>query len=521
MQIIGHLVKNATRIGHELKEKKRSQKPSPTVRQAMTLERLLRVAKHTDFGILHRFDECLRDPHMIQRFQQAVPISNYKMYHQHWLKETLKGKPDVIWPGKIRYYAKSSGTSEAASKFIPVSSEMLRQFRRTTLEQISNLYTLELSQDFYGAKVLVLGGSTNLEEVSPGVQAGDLSGILVKNKSTALSSFTKPGTKTAKIQDWNDKIDRIVRKAEKWDIGVISGVPSWTTLLLERIVSYYRVETIHDIWPNLRVYVHGGVFLDPYKVKLEKLFGREMHYQNTFLASEGYFAYQRNCTESSMELLADAGIFYEFVEEEYFPRMRTGDFYDIPTRTLDEVEVGKGYAMVISTCSGLWRYSLEDIVEFTDVENYTLRITGRLSHTLNMSGEHLSEANMTEAIQETARVFGISVEEFCVHPSRDFDRHNWYIGTNQHVNVNQFTAVLNHRLEKRNDDYANARRYILKAPKVKVLPVEKFYEFMLIRNSYGAQHKFPRVLSPELVKEWEIYLTNIDELIERYTDKSA
>lgn len=521
MELLGHLLKETNRIGYQRTQHRRNIGQSPAAQQYRTLIQLLSQAKHTNFGLIHQFENLIEAEDTLRRFKQTVPISNYQLFYDNWLHEALEGKQNVIWPGKISYFAKSSGTSGSASKFIPVSGSMLKQFRRTTMEQIANLHQLDLSESFYGSKVLILGGSTDLERIAPGIQTGDLSGILAQHKSPAFTTIAKPGRKTARLKDWNEKIERIVQKADRWNIGVISGVPSWVALLMERIISYHRVNNIHEIWPNLRIYVHGGVFIDPYRQKLDKLFGQPVHYQNTFLASEGYFAFQHHFNSDSMELLTDSGIFYEFVEESYFPEMRIGAFYGLPTVTLNEVVPGKRYAMVITTCSGLWRYSLEDIIEFASADQKSIRIVGRLSQSLNMCGEHLSEVNMVEAIEETARSLNISVEEFCVHPSREFDRHNWYIGTNQLVNINQFTTVLNDRLAQKNDDYASARKYLLKTPKVKMLPIEKFYEFMLIRKNYGSQHKFPRVMQAHQVREWEIFLTNSDQFRDLYSEKSA
>ncbi len=521
MEIIGHLLKETTRVGYQRKSEKTSPIRNTSEEQTETLLRLLEKAKMTDFGIIHKFNDILTSGNLKEHFADQVPLTNYEQFHEQWLSRTLDGQPDVIWPGKIKYFARSSGTSGASSKRIPVSSSMLRQFHRSAFRQIMHLNTLNLPGSFYQSKFLILGGSTDLNKYGIHHYEGDLSGILAQNKSLAFVPFSKPGRKISKIKNWDEKIERIVEKAERWNIGAISGVPSWVLLLLERIVAHYNVKNIHEIWPNLSIYVHGGVFLDPYKQKLEKLLGRPIIYQNTYLASEGYFAYQHHFSGDQMELLTDAGIYFEFIEETYFNELRSDDLYGLPTVTIQDVEPGKRYAMVISTCSGLWRYTLGDIIEFVSDDKRSIRIVGRLSHSLNMCGEHLSEVNMVRAIEETAKLLRISVEEFCVYPSRDFDRHNWYIGTNQFVNTNQFAAILNERLAMKNDDYASVRRYLLKTPKVKALPVEKFYEFMLIRQNYGAQSKFPHVMQPHQAREWEIFLTNTEHFRDLYADKSA
>ncbi|OFZ55559.1 MAG: hypothetical protein A3D92_13555 [Bacteroidetes bacterium RIFCSPHIGHO2_02_FULL_44_7] len=515
MEFIGNLIKETTRLGYK------HVNSQPVEAQKSTLEQLLGKARMTDFGIIHKFDQLLSSDNLEQDFKIQVPLTDYDSFHDQWLCRSMDGQSNVTWPGRIRYYARSSGTSGASSKRIPVSSAMIKQFHRASLQQIAHLNSLDLPGSFYQSKFLILGGSTDLSKYGIGQLEGDLSGILTQNKSLTFLPFSKPGRKISKIKDWNEKVERIVEKAERWNIGAISGVPSWVLLLLERIVAHYGVSTIHDIWPNLTIYTHGGVFIEPYKERLDKLFGKPIIYQNTYLASEGYFAYQRDFKSNSMELMTDAGVYYEFIEEEHFPELRSANLYGIPTLSLSDVVPGKRYALAISTFSGLWRYLLGDVIEFTSNDLKSIRIAGRLSHSINICGEHLSEVNMVNAIQETAKLLRISVEEFCVYPSRDFERHNWYIGTNQFVNSNQFAAILNERLSMKNDDYAGVRKYLLKSPKVKALPVEKFYEFMLIRQHYGAQSKFPHVMNSALAKEWEIFLTNTEHFRDRYSDKSA
>ncbi len=516
MELIGNILKETTRYRYKKTTVHLQTKEVHAAIQQATLMKLMERAKMTYFGLIHKFDEAVISDSPLAFFKEHVPVTNYESFYEQWLKQSLDGAADIIWPGKIKYYALSSGTTSASSKRIPVSTDMIRQFQKTTYNQIIQLNKLNLPGSFYQTKFLILGGSTKLTKYGANHYEGDLSGILAKNKSLAFSPFSKPGKKIAQIENWNEKINRIVEKAPKWNIGVISGIPSWVLLLLERIVERYKLKSVHEIWPNLELYLHGGVFVEPYKEKLDKLFGKSVVYQNTFLASEGYFGYQRDMQADTLELLLKEGVFYEFVEERYFDQLRNHDYYEIPTLTLDQVQPNTPYAMIISTCSGLWRYNLGDVVEFTDNTSINIRIVGRLSHAMNSCGEHLSEANLVKGIEETAKILNVSVEEFCVYSSRSFDRHNWYIGANQRINSNHFAAVLNDQLCKINDDYASVRKYMLKAPKVKILPVEKFYEFMLIKDRFGAQSKFPHVMNEKQARDWEIFLTNSEQFQERY-----
>lgn len=507
MDVIGGLIKETTKIA----SKKYEKYPKITLDnsdQTQLLYNALSFAQITDFGIVHKFNEIIRDPDFVQSFQDQVPITNYEMFKSIWLERCLEGKSNVIWPGRIKYFALTSGTTGDSSKRIPVSNEMIKYFNKTAKKQVLQLHQLDIPTTVFESSALLIGGSTKLNKFESSKQ-GDLSGILIKNKSFIHSLLSKPGKKISKMSDWNEKMNAIVKKAPNWNIGVIAGVPAWTSILLERIIAEYNLTNIHEMWPNLSVYMHGGVFMEPYKDRLDKCFGNKVHYKNTFLASEGYFAYQE-FTDSSgdMKLLTNEGVFYEFIDVKYLDQVQRRDYKGIPTLTLDQVEPFKNYIMVITTYAGLWRYLNGDIIKFTDVKRKKIRIVGRTSYSLNVAGEHLSEENLTEAIQLTGELLGIDVGEFCIHTDKDNNRHKWYIGTNQKVDSQKFSAVLNHFLTELNDDYATARKHLLKAPRIKSLPLEKFYEFMEYQGKIGSQHKFPRVLNQELTKKWESFLSN-------------
>ncbi len=480
--------------------------------QEETLTKLLSQAKNTEFGMIHDFRSIQKSADPIALFKEKVPLTSYSAFHDEWIVRALKGESNVIWPGKINYFALSSGTTKGGSKFIPVSDQMLKQFKKTSFVQASEVSSMLKKSTLLKSKALIVGGSTSLRFIED-VRVGDLSGILAKNKSWVFSSFSKPGKKISQISDWEEKMNRIVERAEKWNIGVIAGVPSWISMLLERIIIRYQLNSIHDIWPNLQLYVHGGVFLDPYKSKIDKMCRRPLLYQNTYLASEGYFGYQREFNTSNMELLMKHGVFYEFVDASQFEALRCKMFNTIKTLTVEEIEPEKPYAVVISTCSGLWRYNLGDVIMFHGAHKKNFKIVGRISYNLNICGEHLSEENLSVAITDTGRRFGIEIHEFCSYPSIKNNRHQWYIGVDHSVSENEFEAYLDERLKQLNDDYWTARKFLLKKPKVKVLPVEKFYEFMSIHNKIGSQSKFPRVMTEKLVKCWEAFLSNSEGYI--------
>lgn len=506
MAIVGTLLKNTTKVGYTYGVKKKINNPE----QSKVLKELLTKAKKTKFGSDYNFSDLLQEQNICDAFRLQVPIFTYESFYEPYIKPQLQGEKNIAWPNKIYHFALSSGTTNDTSKRIPVSDHMIRQFQKTTLEQILQLHELNLSSKFYQSAVLTIGGSTKLKEVNNYFE-GDLSGILQKNKSFLYRLFSKPGNKIAQLNDWNTKLEEIVKNAKKWDIGVIAGAPSWVLILLERIVKTYDLKSIHDIWPNFRIFLHGGVFLDTYKEKIEALCDQKLFFKNTFLASEGYFAYQKKPEDSGMSLLTNHGVYYEFIEDNYFDLINAGeDISSIPTCLLNEVKEHKNYGLVISTSSGLWRYFIGDVIKFTNLEKLQLEIVGRVKHTLNLVGEHLSLENMNKAVQQTNARFGISAEEYCVLPAKKRDRHNWYIGTNQMVDHQMYSVFLNQALEELNDDYKYVRKYLLKAPRVKLLPIQKFYDFMDSKGKLGGQHKFPRVLSKDQAIEWEAFLNSFD-----------
>ena len=503
MELIGNILKNTAKVGYK-RQVKKSQKLKD---QNYTLQRLLFKARLTDFGLAHNFSEILDSDLPSSAFRKTVPLTNYEQFYNEWLSQSLDDKRNITWPGRIPFYALSSGTTNSPSKRIPVTESMLRQFQRTSLKQVIGIHELHLPSSFFESQALIIGGSTELVKVKHHFE-GDLSGILAKNKSFVLTPFTKPRRKISKLKDWNTKMKAIVEKADQWDIGVIAGVPSWITLLLEEIVRHYNLESIHDIWPNFSIYSHGGIFLDPYKERLDRLFAKPVYYQNTYLASEGYFAFQKNFFESGMDLLLSNGVYFEFIEEKYFDKIQNAEFKDIPTLNIDEVQPNTPYAIVISTCSGLWRYVLGDVVEFIDLENKRINIIGRVSFTMSIVGEHISDGNMIQAIKKVSERLNIVIEEFCAHPNTDGNQHNWYVGVQQpdKLNPKVIAEIIDKELKEMNDDYASVRKYTLEKPQVEVVNINQFYYFMEKRGKLGGQNKFPRVLKPEMAEEWMEFL---------------
>jgi len=482
---------------------------NPRSQQLRVLKKLFKKARFTEFGQQYRFDEILLSKHVGKKFQEQVPVSNYDTIYKAWWHKTLAGTPNVCWPGKIRYYALSSGTSEAASKFLPITTDLLRGNKIAMIKQMLSLRTYEdIPFATVGKGWLALGGSTDLQK-GAGYFAGDLSGITIKRSPFWFQPFYKPGKKIAREKDWNKKLEEIVEKAPQWDIGFLIGVPAWIQMCMEMVIARYQLKNIHEIWPNLTVFVHGGVHFEPYKKGFEKLLGKPITYIETYLASEGFIAYQDRQYAKGMRLVTGEHLFLEFVPFNEQNFTANGDLVNNPeVLMIHEVEEGKDYALLISTSAGAWRYLIGDTVRFVDKENCEIIITGRTKHFLSLVGEHLSVDNMNRAIQVAAEKLNISIPEFTVagEPSGSFFAHHWYVATNDLVDPGELGKLIDDTLKELNDDYAVERKAALKEVKLDVLSEKRFLDFMQSQGKVGGQHKFPRVLKGTMLEKWQAFL---------------
>jgi len=485
--------------------------------QNRELRKLLTKAQFTEFGRKFDFETILRskgrmhtEGDLYQKFRQNVPVYNYNKIYKAWWHRTKAGEYDICWPGRTRYFALSSGTSEASTKHIPITRDMAKAIRRTSIRQILSLSNYpDLPGKLYEKGILMLGGSTHLNFNGTFFE-GDLSGISASQLPFWFQHFYKPGKKIARNPDWTNKLDEITKKAPSWDIGVIVGVPAWIQLLMERIIDYYKVDTIHDIWPNLMVYTHGGVSFDPYRKGFEKLLAHPITYIETYLASEGFIAYQALPGRRSMRMVLNNGIFFEFVPFTSENFDADGEIIDQPqTLMIDEVEEGKDYAILLSTCAGAWRYLIGDVIRFVSVAESEIIITGRTKHFLSLCGEHLSVDNMNKAIELVSKELNVNIREFTVAgiPYQSMFAHQWYIGTDDAIEPNLLRDKLDEKLKELNDDYRVERIAALKEVLVKVLPSETFYKWMKMKGKEGGQNKFPRVLKKNQYEEWENFVS--------------
>ena len=482
---------------------------SPQRQQLKVLNKLLTRARFTEFGQAYHFDEILLSKQVYEKFREFVPIYDYNKIYKDWWHKTLKGKPDVCWPGKIKYFALSSGTSEASSKYLPITNDLMRGNRIIMIKQLLTLRTYhDIQVKSIGKGWLFIGGSSDLQK-GPGYYAGDLSGITAKKVPFWFTPFYKPGKKIARTKDWNKKIEAIVEQAPHWDIGFIVGVPAWIQLCMEKVIERYNLKTIHDIWPNLAFFVHGGVSFEPYKKGFEKLLARPLTYIETYLASEGFIAYQDRQHAQGMKLSLGEHIFFEFVPFNDTNFDHEGNLAEnAETLMIDEVEEDKDYAILLSTTAGAWRYLIGDTVRFTDTQRSEIIITGRTKHFLSLVGEHLSVDNMNKAVQLASEELNVSIPEFTVAgvPHGLFFAHQWYVACDDAVNAEQLRQKIDDHLKQLNDDYAVERGSALKDVFVKILPESSFMEFMRLKGKLGGQHKFPRVMKGKMYEDWMRFL---------------
>lgn len=479
--------------------------------QQKTLNKLIVKAQDTAFGRVHYFKEMVDCNSLLTDFQQAMQMGDYLNMLPWWTRMRL-GEENVTWPEPIKNYAVSSGTSDGSSKYIPVSDQMLRQIKRASLRQVLSIIQTDVPKDHIAKKWLMIGGSTELE-YNGIYYSGDLSGITTGSVPVLFQRLSKPGIHIRKEKNWTDKIAKMTEEAKDWDVGMVAGVPAWVKLLMESIIDKYKLDTIHDIWPHFEAYIHGGVSLSPYKKSLDSLMGRPIKYFETYLASEGFIAYQtRVDSDGGMRLLIRNGIYYEFVPFNEDNFTESGELRaSARSLTLSQVNDRDEYALMISTCSGAWRYLIGDTIKFTSLDRCEIKITGRTKHFLSLCGEHLSVDNMNQAIELVSNEFDATMDEFtvCGVPYQGFFAHVWYIACDDHTLEDRKVEIRNKldmTLKVLNDDYRVERSAALKDIFVNLIPSSLFYNWLRSNGKDGAQVKFPRVLKNEQMESWHNYL---------------
>ena len=460
--------------------------------QRQVLTHLLQEAKDTEYGRNHLFDQTKN----YEDFVRHNPVNTYEE-----LKDAIDrmrhGERDVLWPGRVKWYAKSSGTTNDKSKFIPVSNEGLQKIHYAGGFDSVALYLRNNPQSrLFDGRALILGGSHAPNYNLPGSLVGDLSAILIENINPLANLVRVPKKKTALLADFETKRDRIAREALNKNVTNISGVPSWMLSVLNRVMELSGKTHLEEVWPNLEVFFHGGVAFTPYRKQYEELItSPNMHYMETYNASEGFFGIQDNPTDKSMMLMLDYGVFYEFMELTANNQQPTANI--IP---LWAVEKDKNYAMLISTSCGLWRYMIGDTIRFTSTNPYKFVITGRTKSFINAFGEELIVDNAEQGLAYACQQTGAEVLEYTAAPvfmdAHAKCRHQWLIEFSKApADLNQFAALLDRKLQEVNSDY-EAKRY----KDITLQPLELiqarpglFTDWMRQRGKLGGQNKVPRL----------------------------
>ena len=505
MAVIGSIIKGLIHAKEAVTPEK-----DPFEAQEEVLKDLLKKAKDTAFGKYYNFEQLLASDNIEKDFARKVPFFDYDKINNEWWSKMHEGQEDVTWPGKPPYFALSSGTTGKSSKRIPVTEDMVEAIRQTGIKQVGTLANFDLPSNFFEKEIMMLGSSTNLAKKEDH-EEGEISGISASNIPFWFRNFYKPGVEIAEIDDWDERVLEIAKKAKDWDIGAITGIPSWTELMMKKIIEYNNVQNIHEIWPNLEVYSTGGVAFEPYEKTFNELLAHPVVVIDTYLASEGFMAFQARPETTSMKLVVDNGIYFEFVpfQPEYIEE--DGSLKaDAPVVPLREVQPEVDYVLIISTVSGAWRYLIGDTVKFTDVEKQEIRITGRTKFFLNVVGSQLSVNKMNDAVKELEEKFNIKIPEFTVSAVKkegDF-YHKWYLGIEGEADEAELADSLDEILKAANKNYGVARKKALKGVEVVKVSPDLFFEWSAQNKKKGGQVKMEKVMNEDKFEEWESFVAN-------------
>jgi hypothetical protein len=484
-------------------------KKYPVETQQKTLFYLINRTSHTEWGMKHNYSSI----GSIKKYQTSVPLQSYEDIIP-FVERLGRGEKDLLWPGKIKWFAKSAGTTSAKSKFIPMSREALINSQYRAAKDILAIYSYNNPQTriFHG-KALTLGGSHRIDQFGSKALCGDLSAIMIENTPFYAEMVRTPKREIALSGDFEKKLELITKATVNQNVTSFSGAPSWNLTLIKYILNYTGKSNLLDVWPNLEVFFHGGISFTPYRELYRKLIdGDQMHYMETYNASEGFFGIQDDPSRSDMLLMLDYGTFFEFIP---------ADKIDTPSATayhIGEVEQGVNYAIVISTNGGLWRYVIGDTIEFTSLNPCRFRITGRTRHFINAFGEEVIVDNAEKALEAACKATGAIISEYTAGPvymgTSARGSHEWIIEFEKEpANLNNFINVLDETLKSVNSDY-EAKRFKdinLVKPVLRSAPKGTFHCWMKAKNKLGGQNKVPRLSNTrEIIEELYKYCNDFN-----------
>jgi hypothetical protein len=466
-------------------------KKYPEETQEEVLSKLLARASDTEWGKKHGYSSITT----IKEYQNRIPIQTYEDFIPY-VERLRNGESNILWPGEVKWFAKSSGTTSTKSKFIPVSRESLEDCHYRGAKDILAIYSKNNPDTkIFTGKGLILGGSHRINNFSNESLYGDLSAILIENAPFWVNLIRTPGTRIALIEDFEEKLDRITKLTVNENVTNISGIPSWYLVLIKQILAYTGKSDLHEVWPNLEVFFHGGINFAPYREQFKSFIkGGLMNYMESYNASEGFFGLQDDPLTNDMLLMLDLGVFYEFIPSDKI------DTDNPPVYTIGEVARGVSYAMVLSTNGGLWRYLIGDTIMFTCLKPYKFIISGRTKHYINAFGEEVIIDNAEKALESACKITGAIVAEYTAGPvfieTDSKGSHEWIIEfVKEPQDLDQFTLQLDEALKSVNSDY-EAKRFKdlnLIKPVVRSVPAGTFYKWLRDKNKLGGQNKVPRL----------------------------
>jgi hypothetical protein len=452
---------------------------------------LISSAENTEWGRFYDYKSIETQ----EQFKERVPIQNYDSL-KPYIERMLRGEQNLLWPSDIKWFAKSSGTTSDRSKFIPVSEESLQECHFKGGKDLLSIFCNNRpNNQILTGKGLVLGGSHQINQLSDDSFYGDLSAVLIKNLPMWAEYYRTPAISIALMDNYEEKMDRMAEATIKENVTNISGVPTWTIVLAKKVLEMTGKNHLLEVWPNLELYFHGAVNFKPYVEQFKELIpSNDMYYLETYNASEGFFGIQDQIHSDEMLLMLDYGIYYEFLPLENLGKENP------KTLSLDEVEIGKNYAIIISTNGGLWRYMIGDTIQFTSVHPFRIKITGRTKHFINAFGEEVIIDNADQAIMKACKATCAVVRDYTACPiyfkGKEVGGHEWIIEFDQQPNdIEKFIDVLDETLRAINSDY-DAKRFndmALRRPKIHNAPRDTFYNWLKSKGKLGGQHKVPRL----------------------------
>lgn len=464
----------------------------PYQTQKQWLAHLLNASKHTEWGRKYNFKTIKS----LEDYRKAFPVQDYQDLFP-FIDRMMHGEKDVLWSGQVKWFSKSSGTTTGRSKYIPVTTENLKTCHiKGSWDTMAIIYNNLPNAQQFEKKSLIMGGSLGSFDGYPKTLVGDISSIIIRYMPAIGRQYYTPDIETALIPDWEEKIETIAHILSKeTDVVMIGGVPTWSIVLLERILEITGKSNMLDVWPDFQVYTHGGVSFEPYKNRFKELFPSDnINYVEIYNASEGFLGIQHDWDQDDMLLLLDNGIFYEFIPKSSW------NSKDPETIGLKDVELGEEYALVITTNAGLWRYRISDTVIFTSRLPYKIKITGRVSQFINVFGEEVIVANSDEAISKTCQILGTQVNDYTVGPiyfSKGIKPgHQWLIDfRTPPSNLMLFAEILDKNLRSINSDYDAKRTndMALQNLTINILPENTFQNWLRSKGKFGGQNKVPRL----------------------------